>query len=112
MVRFEAPPGLTHVYTMEGHSLVVHDGHVTVSEQNVQGLIGAGFVRTWCRFRNAAERAAITSKPIQTVKLDDVDTRASPTDVVTIIADHPISDRAVPLEVKKTQETMLHTAAA
>jgi hypothetical protein len=39
----KVPPGISHVYTKDGHQPMVHDGHVMVPEENVAGLVGAGF---------------------------------------------------------------------
>jgi len=45
MVHLKVPSGTTHVYTMDGQSHMVQDGHVTVMEENVSSLLMAGFVR-------------------------------------------------------------------
>ena len=45
MVHLKVPLGITHVYTMDGQSHMVQDGHVTVMEENVSSLLMAGFVR-------------------------------------------------------------------
>lgn len=45
MVRMKVSTGITHVYTMDGHSHMVQDGHVIVSEENVAALLMVGFIR-------------------------------------------------------------------
>jgi len=46
MVRLKAPTGgPTHVYTKDGNSHMVQDGHVTVPEDNLPSLTVAGFVQ-------------------------------------------------------------------
>jgi hypothetical protein len=43
MFKLRTPAGVTHVYTMTGQQVSVHDGMVEVSEENRGPLMAAGF---------------------------------------------------------------------